>query len=104
MSSMPDLQVILPGTAPSKGGAQDVGNKAWNLMLMAKAGLPVPPAFVLPTSWCRQNQAERARLLRQPLEQGIRRLETATGLAFGAARRPLLVSVRSGAAVSMPGM
>ena len=49
---MADFYPILPGAAPSKGGAQEVGNKAWNLMRMAQAGLPVPPAFVLPTAWC----------------------------------------------------
>jgi pyruvate,orthophosphate dikinase len=103
MSSMADLHLILPGVAPSKGGAHDVG-KAWNLMLMAQAGLPIPPAFVLPTSWCHQDHTAQARLLRKTLVEGIGRLEIATGLAFGATRRPLLVSVRSGAAVSMPGM
>src|SRR5690348_17579771 len=111
---MPDLHLILPGVAPAPGGAEAVGNKAWNLMLMAQAGLPVPPAFVLPTSWCRGNEvgrdqaardgAGRDTALRQALAAGIARLETATGLTFGAARRPLLVSARSGAAVSMPGM
>jgi pyruvate, orthophosphate dikinase len=70
-------------------------------MLMAQAGLPVPPAFVLPTTWCR---ADRGSGLRQALGAGIARLEAATGLAFGGTRRPLLVSVRSGAAASMPGM
>ena len=44
---MADLYVVLPGVTPAKGGAAEVGNKAWNLMLMAQAGLPVPPAFVL---------------------------------------------------------
>jgi len=101
---MADLHLILPGVAPAKGGAQEVGNKAWNLMLMARAGLPVPAAFVLPASWCRGDRPARGPLLRQTLAAGIARLEAATGLAFGAARRPLLVSVRSGAAVSMPGM
>jgi pyruvate, orthophosphate dikinase len=101
MSSMADLHLILPSVAPAKAGAQQVGNKAWNLMLMAQAGLPVPPAFVLPTAWCRQHEPTR---LRETLAAGITRLETATGLKFGAPRRPLLVSVRSGAAVSMPGM
>jgi len=101
---MADLHFILPGTASPKAGVQEVGNKAWNLMLMAHAGLPVPPAFVLPTQWCRRDQPVRGPLLSQTLNAGIARLEAATGLAFGAARRPLLVSVRSGAAVSMPGM
>src|ERR1700744_104463 len=70
-------------------------------MLQGQAGMPVPPAFVLPTTWCRNNEPTR---LRETLTAGITRLESATGLAFGATRRPLLVSVRSGAAVSMPGM
>jgi pyruvate,orthophosphate dikinase len=98
---MADLYPILPGAPLAPGGAREVGNKAWNLMRMAQAGLPVPPAFVLPTTWCGRKEDT---LLRQALAQGIARLETATGLGFGASRRPLLVSVRSGAAVSMPGM
>src|SRR5271154_5428172 len=104
MCSMADLYTILPGSAPSKGGPQEVGNKAWGLMRMAQDGLPIPPAFVLPTAWCRRTQAADQPALRQTLAKGIARLETATGLVFGAQRRPLLVSVRSGAAVSMPGM
>ena len=101
---MAEFYPILPGAAPAGGGAQEVGNKAWNLMLMARAGLPVPAAFVLPTSWWRRPMPAHEPPLRATLAEGIARLETATGLAFGAARRPLLVSVRSGAAVSMPGM
>ncbi len=93
--------VDLPG-----GGAEEVGNKAWNLMRMAAAGLPVPPGFVLPTGWCRQFRAGQAdeAALQAVLADGIAALGTATGLGFGAARHPLLISVRSGAAVSMPGM
>lgn len=101
---MAELYAIVPGAAMAKGGAQEVGNKAWNLMRMAQVGLPVPPAFVLPTLWCRRLHAEPAPMLRPTLAEGIARLEAATGLGFGLARRPLLVSVRSGAAVSMPGM
>jgi pyruvate, orthophosphate dikinase len=101
---MADLYTILPGSAPSKGGPQEVGNKAWGLMRMAQAGLPIPPAFVLPTAWCQRTQAADQPVLRQTLAEGIARLETETGLGFGAQRRPLLTSVRSGAAVSMPGM
>ena len=101
---MANLYTILPGAAPPKGGPQEVGNKAWNLMRMAEAGLPVPPAFVLPTSWCRPNRPADEPALKQTLSEGIARLEAASGLNFGATRRPLLVSVRSGAAVSMPGM
>ena len=100
---MAELYLILPGAAPSKD-ANEVGNKAWNLMRMAQVGLPVPPAFVLPTAWCRRPQPAVDTNLREALAKGIARLETATGLGFGAMHRPLLVSVRSGAAVSMPGM
>jgi len=96
------LCFILPNEALPEGGAAAVGNKAWNLMRLAQAGLPVPPGFVLPTAWCRTSRDPAA--LRQALATGIARLEAATGLGFGLARRPLLVSVRSGAAVSMPGM
>ena len=100
---MANFYTILPAAAPSKGGPQEVGNKAWNLMRMAQAGLPVPPAFVLPTSWCKSTRPDE-QILTHTLSEGIARIEAATGLAFGATRRPLLVSVRSGAAVSMPGM
>lgn len=99
---MAEIYPILPGAALAAGGPAEVGNKAWNLMRMAEAGLPVPAAFVLPTHWC--GRVDDAPALRQTLAEGITALTHATGLAFGAARRPLLVSVRSGAAVSMPGM
>ncbi len=101
---MADLYPILRGAAPAGGGAEEVGNKAWNLMRMAQAGLPVPPAFVLPTTWRRRAEPERASALRRALGEGVAKLEGATGLCFGLPRRPLLVSVRSGAATSMPGM
>jgi pyruvate,orthophosphate dikinase len=101
---MADLYIISHGMKIATGGAQEVGNKAWNLMLMVQAGLPVPPAFVLPTSWCRRIQPADELALHGMLDEGIARIEAATGLKFGASRRPLLVSVRSGAALSMPGM
>ncbi|MDR3536495.1 MAG: PEP/pyruvate-binding domain-containing protein [Acetobacteraceae bacterium] len=97
---------ILAGTPLPPGGAAAMGNKAWNLMRMADAGLPVPPGFVLPTPWCRARRTEGAddAALYTALANGIARLEGATDLTFGSPRRPLLVSVRSGAAISMPGM
>lgn len=102
----PSFYPVLPRAALPKGGAEEVGNKAWNLMRMAVAGVSVPAAFVLPTSWCRRYRAAQMdnSALKEALASGIAMLETATGLRFGASRRPLLVSVRSGAAVSMPGM
>ncbi len=101
---MAEFYPILRGAARPKGGVREVGNKAWNLTLMAEIGLPVPPAFVLPTAWCQRPLAANDAVLKDALAKGIAKLETATGLGFGATHRPLLVSVRSGAAVSMPGM
>ncbi len=84
-----------------------MGSKACGLLRLAQLGLPVPSAFVLGTAWCREYFALGMRLpapTRELLTQGLARLEEATGRKFGAERQPLLVSVRSGAAVSMPGM
>ena len=87
-------------------GAETAGFKAYNLMRMASLGLPVPPGFVLPTHWCHAELAGDLSdsVLEYRLREAIDRLEQATGQGFGDARRPLLVSVRSGAPVSMPGM
>jgi len=87
--------------------ADDVGGKAANLSRMAALGLPVPPAFVLPIPLCArtlQGDPAAAADLADGLAQGIAFLQKATGKPFGDRRRPLLVSVRSGAARSMPGM
>ncbi|HVO98363.1 MAG TPA: PEP/pyruvate-binding domain-containing protein [Bryobacteraceae bacterium] len=75
-------------------------------MRMAAAGLPTPPAFVLPVNWSRRlsEGKETDSALADTLADGISRLEKLTGLEFGSSQRPLLVSVRSGSAVSMPGM
>ncbi len=84
-----------------------MGFKAYNLLRMARIGLPVPAAFVLGTPFCRDYFERGGRLapgLRDLMARNIRRLEAASGTGFGSARRPLLVSVRSGAPVSMPGM
>jgi pyruvate,orthophosphate dikinase len=100
------MEMIAPGAGLPKGGANAVGNKAFNLMRMATAGLPAPPGFVLPTSWCARHGAGDLsdQELDAALAAGIAQLEKLTRLEFGGVRRPLLVSVRSGAKVSMPGM
>jgi pyruvate,orthophosphate dikinase len=95
------LYMIARGSLPDTSAAE-VGNKAWNLMRMSAAGLPVPAGFVLPASWSRRARAEKA--VADVLAHGVAQLEKFTGLGFGSVRRPLLVSVRSGSAVSMPGM
>ena len=65
------------------GGADEVGNKGRNLMRMARAGLPVPPASVLPTAWCGRTDAVAK--LPEALARGVRVLEDATRHAFGGA-------------------
>ncbi len=87
--------------------AELAGSKAAQLWQMTRLGLNVPPAFVLPTSLCvpvNQSDSEALHALGQGLRDGIARLEEATGRRLGDNRAPLLVSVRSGAAKSMPGM
>jgi pyruvate,orthophosphate dikinase len=84
-----------------------VGAKAANLARMSALGLPVPPAFVLPIRLCAaivRGAPDAERALREGLAEGIAFLEQQTGKRFGDRHRPLLVSVRSGAARSMPGM
>jgi pyruvate,orthophosphate dikinase len=99
--------VRIGGVSTEQHSAKAIGAKAANLARMAALGLPVPPAFVLPVRLCadiidKNEHAERH--LRDGLRQGIEFLESTTGKRFGDRRQPLLVSVRSGAARSMPGM
>ncbi len=102
------MKVLLIGDGAAKLYAADVvGAKAANLAHMAALGLPVPPAFVLPIELCAaitKGEAGARQKLAEGLDEGIAFLEHATGKAFGDRRHPLLVSVRSGAARSMPGM
>ncbi|MFT4043673.1 MAG: pyruvate, phosphate dikinase [Gordonia sp. (in: high G+C Gram-positive bacteria)] len=84
-----------------------VGGKAWSLWRMTNLGLRVPPAFVITTRSCADYFARGRRLpdgLFDEIASGISYLEEQTGRTFGTGSHPLLVSVRSGAAVSMPGM
>lgn len=102
------LFFVLPGAVlgPAANPAT-MGSKAYGLARLARLGLPVPPAFVLGTAVCRDYFAAGGRPpddLRELVEAGLERLGDATGMRFGAERLPLLVSVRSGAPVSMPGM
>ncbi len=103
-------QIFLIGCGPAAEpttSAEVIGFKAYNLWRIARLGFPVPPAFVLGTEYCR-DYFRRGRTapngLRDLLVANIRHIEQASGLVFGGTRKPLLVSVRSGAAVSMPGM
>ena len=98
------------GAGHNEGG-QDMrnllGGKGANLAEMAGIGLPVPPGFTLTTEVCTafyQNQRNYPNELSSQVRDALGHLEKTVGLKFGDKRRPLLVSVRSGARVSMPGM
>ena len=84
--------------------ALSLGNKAWNLLCMARLSLPVPPAFVIGTHYCVDPTARALAASRQIWSLGLQAVEQTTGLVLGDTRCPLLVSVRSGAPVSLPGM
>ncbi|MGA2894751.1 MAG: PEP/pyruvate-binding domain-containing protein [Xanthobacteraceae bacterium] len=102
------MQIIRIGAGSNEQpSAEAVGAKAANLARVAALGLPVPPAFVLPVALCAAivgGDARARQQLADGLTEGIEFLEIATGRKFGDHRVPLLVSVRSGAARSMPGM
>ena len=84
-----------------------VGGKGANLAEMAGIGLPVPPGFTITTEECVKYLAEGSDFtdaLRADVAEALKHIEKTVGKAFGDATDPLLVSVRSGARVSMPGM
>ena len=84
-----------------------LGGKGANLAEMASIGLPVPPGFTITTEVCTfftDNNSTYPADLRDQVVAALGRVEQAVGLKFGDAKKPLLVSVRSGARVSMPGM
>lgn len=95
------------GGSVEQPAADMIGSKAANLARMAALGLPVPPAFVLPIDLCAAvvaGESEAHAAVGNALRDGIAFLEQTTGRKFGDKRNPLLGSVRSGAARSMPGM
>src|ERR1035437_9105769 len=94
------------GKAEGNGGMKDVlGGKGAGLAEMTNAGLPVPPGFTIQTEACREYMlGTLSREVNQEMLAALRRLEELQGQQLGAAENPLLVSVRSGAKFSMPGM
>jgi pyruvate,orthophosphate dikinase len=90
----------------SAPGRELIGGKAWSVARMQALGLTVPPAFVVTTRACAAYLAGNwtPAGLEDEIGAAIGWLEGQTGRRFGASLRPLLVSVRSGAPVSMPGM
>ena len=84
-----------------------LGGKGANLAEMSSIGLPVPPGFTITTELCTyyyDNDHSYPNILTQQIQTALARIETETGRQFGSADNPLLLSVRSGARASMPGM
>jgi pyruvate,orthophosphate dikinase len=96
------------GRADGTGDMKDVlGGKGAGLAEMSKAGIPVPPGFTIATSVCMdyyKNGKKVPKGLDAEQKKFLVQLEKAAGAKLGDAKKPLLVSVRSGAKVSMPGM
>lgn len=84
-----------------------LGGKGANLAEMASLGLPVPPGFTITTEVCTayyDNDKAYPKELKKQVEEALAAVEKSMGMEFGSSENPLLVSVRSGARVSMPGM
>lgn len=98
------------GPSQTDGSGRDknlLGNKGANLAEMSLLGLQVPPGFTLSSELCYlflKKEQSLESLIKQPLEKAVKNLEQVTGKKFNGISYPLLLSVRSGAAVSMPGM
>ncbi len=92
---------------PCESGRALLGGKGSGLAEMTQLGVPVPGGFTITTDACRAYQAAGKQLpegLEEEISEALARLEEKAGKRFGDAHDPLLVSVRSGAAISMPGM
>ncbi|MBX3485104.1 pyruvate, phosphate dikinase [Phenylobacterium sp.] len=96
------------GSADGDASMKDLlGGKGANLAEMSALGLPVPPGFTITTEACvhyYDNERAYPDTLREQVAAGLKQVEKVTGKAFGDPANPLLVSVRSGARASMPGM
>lgn len=107
MSTSPIYFIGKGAEDSTEASMNSLGGKAFNLMRLANMGLSVPPAFVLGTEVCRSYFEEDERLpenFHTWLQVGLDWLHRTTGNRFGGPRRPLILSLRSGAPVSMPGM
>src|SRR3954454_7619131 len=94
------------GKADGNGKMKDVlGGKGAGLAEMTNAGLPVPPGFTIQTEACREwMRGKLSAEVDREMDEALERLEKLQGQRLGAGENPLLVSVRSGAKFSMPGM
>ena len=109
-SARPKKNVYSFGEGKADAGRDDknlLGGKGANLAEMCNLGLPVPPGFTISTEVCTHFVANGGKYpagLEDELAKALRKVEKAMGRKFGDEKDPLLVSVRSGARVSMPGM
>ena len=96
------------GTAEGSAEMKNLlGGKGANLAEMARLGIPVPPGFTITTEMCKQYYESGNKFppeLEKQVKEGIEHIEKIMGAKFGDPENPLLVSVRSGAPISMPGM
>lgn len=106
-----EKRVYLFGNGKAEGHADMrnlLGGKGANLAEMNLIGVPVPPGFTITTDVCNEyfekGKADVVALLKDDVVNGVKHVEKLMGLKFGDAKNPLLVSVRSGARASMPGM
>ena len=108
---MSQKRVYLFGNGKAEGNAQmreALGGKGANLAEMNLIGVPVPPGFTITTDTCNEyyeiGQEKLVELLHDDVEAAVKHIETLMNSKFGDPKNPLLVSVRSGARASMPGM
>ena len=108
---MSEKRVYLFGNGQAEGNAsmrEQLGGKGANLAEMNLIGVPVPPGFTITTDTCNEyykvGQEQIIEILRDEVAVAVRHLEKLMDSKFGDAENPLLVSVRSGARASMPGM
>ncbi|HOH47708.1 MAG TPA: PEP/pyruvate-binding domain-containing protein, partial [Candidatus Cloacimonadota bacterium] len=104
-------RVYFFGNGKAEGKAEMknlLGGKGANLAEMNLIGVPVPPGFTITTDVCTEynqlGQAKVRELLLEEVQAAVKEVEKLTGMEFGSSQNPLLVSVRSGARASMPGM
>ncbi|MSV91963.1 MAG: pyruvate, phosphate dikinase, partial [Actinobacteria bacterium] len=99
-------KLVHPFTVGDRTQSDLLGGKGANLAEMVRIGLPVPPGFTITTQACREylSSGTMPEALQSEIASALKDLEKSTGKAFGNPDKPLLVSVRSGAKFSMPGM
>lgn len=108
---MSEKRVYLFGNGKAEGNAkmrERLGGKGANLAEMNLLGIPVPPGFTITTDTCNEyykvGQEKIMELLHDEVVAAVKHIESLMNCKFGDTKNPLLVSVRSGARASMPGM